>query len=203
MHGAGTRRRELAGVRKNPKLAALRTGARARPDTVALSKALDVQLAERIAFYQRNREQLRDLDRVLVRVAALADVLAARGVFDGEDGAVRLLAALRTHGELIERHHRVELRAKQLGGIVTEQDVQTFLTAVLRLLEREIGSGPRLDAALRELRTLAPRSSGPATQEVTEPLPTANGGDADQAREPAAGGGERMPERRQHEKVIA
>jgi hypothetical protein len=160
VHGAGCRRRELAGVRKNPKLAPLKTGARARRDTIAIWKALDVQLAERIAAHEADRAQLRDLDRVLVRLAALGDVLAGPGAFDGEEGAIRLLAVLRVHAEVIERWHRVAVRIKEAAGIVTEQNVETFLTAVLRLLEREIGSGERLNAAVHELRSLAPKAEG-------------------------------------------
>jgi hypothetical protein len=190
-HGAGTRRRELAGTRKNPKLAPIKTGARARPETIAIWKALDVALAERIAAHEADRSQLRDLDRVLVRLAALGDVLAGPGAFDGEEGAIRLLGVLRVHAEAIERWHRVALRIKEEAGIITERDIQHFLTAVLRLLEREIGNGARLDAAVRELRSLAPQSSRPATPEVTEPLPTANGRHADQACRPTAAGGER------------
>lgn len=190
-HGAGTRRRELAGVRKNPKLAPIKTGARARPDTIAIWKALDVQLAERIVTHEADRSQLRDLDRVLVRLAALGDVLAGPGAFDGEEGAIRLLGVLRVHAEVIERSHRVALRMKEAAGIITQPDVERFLTAVLRLLEREIGSGDRLHAAVRELRSLAPQSGGATKREVTELCPIANGRDADQARRPAAAAGER------------
>jgi hypothetical protein len=160
VHGGGYPRRELARVRKNPKLAPLKTGARARPDTIALWKTLDVQLAERIAAYEADRSHVRDLDRVLARLAALGDVLAGPGAFDGQEAAIRLLAVLRVHAEVIERSHRVDLRVKEIAGTITEQNVETFLTAVLRLLEREIGGGERLDAAVHELRSLAPKAEG-------------------------------------------
>jgi|GEM_PF-5620657 len=64
-HGAGTRRREQAGLRKNPALAALKTGLRARPSTIATWEALHVQYAERLAAYRRDQARLRDGEELL------------------------------------------------------------------------------------------------------------------------------------------
>jgi phage terminase small subunit len=107
---------------------------------------------------------------------------------DSADLSVDQLAAIQEISETEDGRLKFRLHDKQaaltalgrhLGlfdvGRIGDGEIETFLTAVLRLLERELGSGERLTAAVHELRTLAPKSSRPVAREATEPFLRANG----------------------------
>src|SRR5207253_1473583 len=88
MHGAGSARREAAGIRENPRLAPLKTGTYARPETLEQYSRTYPKFAERVDHYRKQREKLRDLDELLARLWALADVMseAPQDVVTTENG---------------------------------------------------------------------------------------------------------------------
>ncbi len=113
MHGAGCEKRERAGVRKNPRLAPLRTGARAKAATLLEATRTAKSLLQREQEHLENLSSLRDLNRLLARAWAISDCLTDReGTPDRahDQGAetAALLGSVRLIGETLERVSRLE-----------------------------------------------------------------------------------------------
>ncbi|MGH7855837.1 MAG: hypothetical protein ACREQY_00790, partial [Candidatus Binatia bacterium] len=78
MHGAGTEKRVREGIRKDVRTAPITTGAQAKPETLALYSEMHPDHAARVNEYLRDKEKLRDLDRLLAHLWATLDLVSER-----------------------------------------------------------------------------------------------------------------------------
>lgn len=158
-HGAGTGRRERAGLRKNPALASLKSGRHATPATLATWAGMERSLAERVQHYRDDRKRLRDLDELLARVWAVTDILCetkpeamvtAAGV-----APPPLLGALRALADMLEKCSRIEVRLREADrGLLESQAIRTVFGAAVEVLRRRLPYESVHDAVL-ELGRLA------------------------------------------------
>src|SRR5262249_12909351 len=75
VHGAGTRRRELAGVRTNPRAGSLVHGGRAQQATLVALREVDAAFAAARAEVARLPDRLRAIDDALADLSALRQLL--------------------------------------------------------------------------------------------------------------------------------
>lgn len=111
VHGAGTRRRELAGVRTNPRAGSLVHGGRAQHATLVALGEVDAAFAAARAEVAGRPARLRDLDEVLADLWALRRLLVQQvqvGLGDRQPAAV--LQVLDSLAATIERAARIEQR---------------------------------------------------------------------------------------------
>ncbi len=135
IHGAGSPKREQEGTRTNPRLASLKTGARAVTATVIEAVGGLSSIKGREQEYLRDRAALHDIDPVLARIRAVSDLLVDNLALarPEADTVAPLLASLRLHVESLERLGR-------LKGVVhlTVKQVDALADALFSVLQRYV-----------------------------------------------------------------
>lgn len=157
-HGAGTRRREREGTRKNPRTASVTNGLHAQPDTLAELQQLDPDYKALLEYYRGQKpEALRNLDELLASLWAMRDVLARKlpAATETEFGESppALLSLLNALASALERVARIEGRIRASSLTINLTDAHIWVGAVLDILH-EFVPEDRLDAALRKLESL-------------------------------------------------
>jgi hypothetical protein len=144
-HGAGSRKRELAGVTKNPALARLRTGERAKPWT------LEQLLRERpelrsLCEKNSNDNDVLDMRSVLARMRAITEALVTHAdscrCAEGEADAFIAIQAL-TH--LVRALHDM-LRIEERLGPITHAHVKRAMKAIMATIREFVPEDRRADA---------------------------------------------------------
>jgi hypothetical protein len=110
VHGAGTRRRELAGVRTNPRAGSLVHGGRAQQATLVALREVDAAFAAARAEAASRPDRLRAIDEVLLDLWALRRVIVQQVQVEGDDHAQAVLGVLHVLAATIERAARIEQR---------------------------------------------------------------------------------------------
>ena len=167
MHGAGTRKRERAGTRQNPKTAPISTGLTAQPATVAEWLGANHKVQVRADNYRRNIAKLRDFEEVLARLWALADFVSEERPTPIQERAPALLAVLLGIVQAVERVSRVEGNIRKAAAVpmLTVRQSRWLVGGLVEILH-EFVSVDRLDEAIRHAERLGARVAG-----ALDPLP--------------------------------
>jgi hypothetical protein len=160
MHGPGTRRRVRLGLRKDPRTARITHGRAAQPENWARFIGEHPVLAERLAYYETEKKELRSLDRLLALAWSMVDLLSSDSPgwkVDPETGIVRpppLVGTLRVLSELLERVSRTErqfvgklyLPVEAVDGLTMVKLVQEYVPR-----SRQAGATAQIREALRQI----------------------------------------------------
>jgi hypothetical protein len=154
VHGGGCRVREVAGIRKNPKLGGFLHGGRAQPGTLAMLGEIDAAFAAARAEVAGRPARLRDVGEVLADMWALRRLLVQQvqvGLDDRQPPAV--LQVLDSLAATIERAARIEQRLSQPEQHVHMSLVNALVGNTVAVLEQFVEPVHR-EAALDKLRYL-------------------------------------------------
>lgn len=160
MHGAGTRKREEEGTRQNPETAPITHGLTAQPETLDKWEGLNRTLQERIDYYRSNPTRLRDLDELLARLWAIADIVGERRPgtswsLEGGESPPPLLDVMKGVAAALEKVARIEWKIRQSGApTLTVAQAQRLLRGLVALLHEHVPLD-RVDGAVGALRKLA------------------------------------------------
>lgn len=160
MHGAGTRKREHEGTRQNPRTAPITHGLTAQPDTLEEWGGLEGSYKERVESYRRDKAALRNLDELLARVWAVADIMGekrpeASWSLEGGESAPPLLDVLKILAASLEKVARIEWKIRQSSApTLTIVQAKRLVRGVVELLHEFVPS-ESLDECVRRLRRLA------------------------------------------------
>lgn len=151
-HGAGSRKRELEGVKQNPALAPLTTGERATPSTL---QQLWRGRPELKALYEKHidSDDLLDMRPVLAQAKALAEWLMSQldpAVPDSENGSPLAIRAIQALSHVM-RAARDMLDIEQRLGPVTHAELRKVTHGVAATIE-EFVPPERRDEAFAFLR---------------------------------------------------
>jgi hypothetical protein len=153
VHGAGTRRRELAGVRTNPRAGSLVHGGRAQQATLVALREVDAAFAAARAEVVGRPDRLRAIDEVLADLWALRRLLVQQvqlGVDEQQPSVV--LQVLDSLAATIERAARIEQRLLDPKHVHIGL-VNVLVSNVVAVLEKYV-EPERLSEALDKLRHL-------------------------------------------------
>jgi hypothetical protein len=156
VHGAGSRRRELAGLRTNPKIGRLSHGLRARPATLVALAEIDAVFAAARAEVASQPQRLRDVDAVLADLWGLRRVLLQQVQFRVDEQGVEqppaVLGVLHELGTTIERAVRIEQRLSHPEHIHVSL-MRAIVNNTVAVLEQYVAP-EHLGEALDEVRKL-------------------------------------------------
>jgi hypothetical protein len=144
-HGAGSQRRERAGVAKNPAFSRLTTGERAKPATL---EQLCQEKPEVRPFYEENwnRNDVFDLRPVLARAKAITESLVS--IADSGHGAeqeARFLMAIGALAHLL-RTAKDMLHIEEQAGPVTPAHMARVINGILSTVKERVPEDGRLEA---------------------------------------------------------
>jgi len=152
VHGAGTRRRELAGVRTNPRSGSLVHGGRAQQATLVALREVDAAFAAARAEVAGQPDRLRAIDEVLADLWALRRVIVQQVQVEGDDHAPSVLGVLHVLAATIERAARIEQRLSHPEHVHIAL-VHAFTRNTVAILQEYVVP-ERLEEALDKLRAL-------------------------------------------------
>jgi hypothetical protein len=144
-HGAGSRKRELAGIRKNPALVRLVTGKRAKPSTVEqlLRERPDLR-----SFCENNFDDkdLLDMRSVLARMKAIIESLVTHAYTGrGAEKEAGALIAMHALSPLMRALYHM-LRIEEQLGRITHKDMARAMTCVLSTIREFVPADRRKDS---------------------------------------------------------
>jgi hypothetical protein len=152
MHGAGTRKREQAGTRQNPRTAPITTGLTAQPAILEAWIRAHRGGQARLDDYRRNPQKLRNWDEILARQWALADLI-------GQRNPIAMLPHLTGLARSIERAERIASEIRKSAPGLTRREAEDLVGGLVEILH-EFVPFERLDEAIRRTRQLAARVVG-------------------------------------------
>jgi len=152
VHGAGTRRRELAGVRTNPRAGSLIHGGRAQQATLVALREVDAAFAAARAEVAGRPDRLRAIDEVLADLWALRRLVVQEVQVGCDDQAPSVLGVLHVLAATIERAARLEQRLSHPEHVHVAL-VNAFVRNTVAVLEDYVVP-ERLGEALDKLRQL-------------------------------------------------
>ena len=163
-HGAGYAKREQNGTRKNPKTAPITHGLTAQPETLEEWAGLHKDLQARIEHYRRHPLELRNLDELLARLWAVADIVGESrpDISIGEHGESPppLLDVLKGVATALEKVARIEWKIRQSPApTLTVHQARRLVKGVVELLH-EFVSPDALDECIRRLTRLGEQLVG-------------------------------------------
>ncbi len=146
-HGAGTRKREQAGTRKNPKTAAITTGQYTTAETFAELQQMHPEMRGLREHYlsKEGETKARDLRELLASLWAMHDVVARHLpetiVGDYGEAPPAMLPVLNGIASALERVARIEGRIQAAGGVnITIQVAQLWVRQVVDLVHEFVPS---------------------------------------------------------------
>lgn len=160
MHGAGTRKREQNGTRQSPRTAPITHGQTAQPETIEEWVGLEKSYHERVDYYRRDKAALRNLDELLARIWAIADIVGekrpeASWSLEGGESPPPLLDVMKALAASLEKVARIEWKIQQSGlPTLSVRQAQRLVRGVVELVH-EFVSADRLDDAILRLERLA------------------------------------------------
>jgi hypothetical protein len=152
VHGAGTRRREVAGSRTNPRAGSLVHGGRAQQATLVALREVDAAFAAARAEVAGRPDRLRAIDEVLADLWALRRIVVQEVQVGGDEQAPSVLGVLHVLAATIERAARIEQRLSHPEH-VNAALVNAFVRNTVAVMEQYIVP-ERLSEALDKLRAL-------------------------------------------------
>lgn len=178
-HGAGYAKREKNGSRKSPKTAPITHAMTAQPETVEEWVGLNKDLNRRMEHYLRDRVALRNLDQLLARLWAVADIVGETRPdiswsLEGGASPPPLLDVLKGLASTLEKVARIEWKIQQSGlPTLTIRQAQRLVRGVVELLH-DVVPADGIDAALRRLERIASGVVGEhdPTSDGAQPAPT-------------------------------
>jgi hypothetical protein len=152
VHGAGTRRRELAGVRTNPRVGSLVHGGRAQRATLVALREVDAAFAAARAEVASQPARLRAIDDVLADLWALRRLVVQEVQVGGDERAQSVLGVLHVLAATIERAARIEHRLSHPEHVHVAL-VNAFVRNTVAVMEQYV-MPEHLGEALDKLRAL-------------------------------------------------
>jgi hypothetical protein len=159
VHGGGYPRREKLGVRENPATVSLRTGERAKPETVEAFFQGDTTIARRFREYL-DGPNLMDLRPVVATARAIYDEYVERIAVRGGEDAQSALAAIQG-ADAIARLVQCLIDIDQRLGPITHSELERVKDAVVLRISKYVDPDRGEEAIMFIYETLRERRGQP------------------------------------------